>query len=72
MSGLPLRTSGPARYARVAETSDAIGFITPLTQNFCEGFNRVLVTAAGVLHTCLAQEDAVDLKAVRRGSTNDR
>jgi GTP 3',8-cyclase len=61
-----------ARYARVAETSDAIGFITPLTHNFCEGCNRVRVTAAAVLYTCLGQEDAVDLKAVMRGSTNDR
>ena len=61
-----------ARYARVAETSDAIGFITPLTHNFCEGCNRVRVTAAAILYTCLGQEDAVDLKAVMRGSTNDR
>jgi cyclic pyranopterin phosphate synthase len=55
-----------ARYARVAETSDAIGFITPLTHYFCEGCNRVRITAAAVLYTCLGQEDAVDLKAVMR------
>jgi cyclic pyranopterin phosphate synthase len=68
LSDLPLRTGGPARYARVAETAGTIGFITPLTHNFCEDCNRVRVTASGVLHTCLGQEDAVDLKAVMRGS----
>ncbi|WP_433995423.1 GTP 3',8-cyclase MoaA [Bradyrhizobium macuxiense] len=71
LSDLPLRTGGPARYARVAETGGVIGFITPLTHNFCEDCNRVRVTAAGILHTCLGQEDAVDLKAVMRRSHDD-
>jgi len=48
-----------------------IGFITPLTHNFCEDCNRVRVTASGILHTCLGQEDAVDLKAVMRQSRDD-
>ena len=71
LSDLPLRTGGPARYVRVAETGGTIGFITPLTHNFCEDCNRVRVTASGILHTCLGQEDAVDLKAVMRGSGDD-
>ena len=66
LSDLPMRTGGPARYVRVVETGGVIGFITPLTHNFCEDCNRVRVTASGVLHTCLGQEDAVDLKAVMR------
>ncbi|MGV2073712.1 MULTISPECIES: GTP 3',8-cyclase MoaA [Rhizobium/Agrobacterium group] len=72
LTDIPLRTGGPARYARIAETGGTIGFITPLTHNFCEGCNRVRVTAAGVLHTCLGQEDAVDLKAVMRRSPHDQ
>ena len=68
---LPFRTGGPARYARVAETEGMIGFITPLTHNFCEDCNRVRVTASGILHTCLGQEDAVDLKAAMRLSQDD-
>lgn len=71
LSDLPLRTGGPARYARVAETGGMIGFITPLTHNFCEDCNRVRVTASGTLHTCLGQEDAADLKAVMRRSNDD-
>jgi GTP 3',8-cyclase len=71
LSDLPFRTGGPARYARVAETGGMIGFITPLTHNFCEDCNRVRVTASGILHTCLGQEDAVDLKAVMRRSHDD-
>ena len=71
LSDLPFRTDGPARYARVAETGGMIGFITPLTHNFCEDCNRVRVTASGILHTCLGQEDAVDLKGVMRGSHDD-
>jgi GTP 3',8-cyclase len=68
LSDLPFRSGGPARYARVLETGGMIGFITPLTHNFCEDCNRVRVTASGILHTCLGQEDAVDLKAVMRRS----
>jgi GTP 3',8-cyclase len=71
LSDLPFRTGGPARYARVAETGGMIGFITPLTHNFCEDCNRVRVTASGILHTCLGQEDAVDLKAAMRRSHGD-
>lgn len=71
LSDLPLRTGGPARYARVAETGGMIGFITPLTHNFCEDCNRIRVTATGILHTCLGQEDAVDLKAVMRRSHDE-
>jgi GTP 3',8-cyclase len=71
LSQLPFRTGGPARYARVAETGGTIGFITPLTHNFCEDCNRVRVTASGTLHTCLGQEDAADLKAAMRRSHDD-
>ncbi len=71
LSQLPFRTGGPARYARVAETGGTIGFITPLTHNFCEDCNRVRVTASGILHTCLGQEDAADLKAAMRRSHDD-
>ena len=55
-------TGGPARYARVEETGGKIGFITPMTHNFCESCNRVRLTCTGTLHTCLGQEDAVDLR----------
>ena len=65
------RTGGPARYVRVVETGGKIGFITPLTHNFCEDCNRVRVTASGVLHACLGQDNAVDLKRVLRGSGGD-
>ena len=66
LSDLPLNTGGPARYARVAETGGRVGFITPLSHNFCEGCNRVRLTCTGVLHTCLGREDAADLRAVVR------
>lgn len=65
------RTGGPARYVRVAETGGKIGFITPLTHNFCEDCNRVRVTASGVLHPCLGQANAVDLKRVLRADAGD-
>ena len=55
-------TGGPARYVRVEETGGKIGFITPMTHNFCEACNRVRLTCTGTLHTCLGQEDAVDLR----------
>ena len=62
------RTGGPARYHRVEELDARIGLITPLTDNFCEGCNRVRVTAAGRLYMCLGQDDRVDLKrALREG-----
>jgi GTP 3',8-cyclase len=71
LEDLPLSTGGPARYVRVAETGGRLGFITPLTHNFCEGCNRVRVTCTGTLHTCLGQNDAADLRAVLRGSASD-
>jgi cyclic pyranopterin phosphate synthase len=62
------RTGGPARYVRVAETGGRLGFITPLTHNFCESCNRVRVTCTGTLYMCLGQEDAADLRAPLRAS----
>ncbi|HEY2480956.1 MAG TPA: GTP 3',8-cyclase MoaA, partial [Caulobacteraceae bacterium] len=66
LTDLPLTTGGPARYVRVAETGGRLGFITPLSHNFCEGCNRVRLTCTGTLHTCLGREDATDLRAVIR------
>ncbi|PWR19723.1 GTP 3',8-cyclase MoaA [Zavarzinia compransoris] len=65
------RTGGPARYVRVAETGRRIGFITPLSHNFCESCNRVRLTCTGTLYMCLGQEDAADLRAVLRGGASD-
>lgn len=65
------RTGGPARYARVAETGRMLGFITPLTHNFCESCNRVRLTCTGTLYMCLGQEDAADLRAPLRASTDE-
>ncbi len=62
------RTGGPATYVRVAETGRMLGFITPLTHNFCEGCNRVRVTCTGRLYLCLGQEDSADLRAPLRQS----
>jgi cyclic pyranopterin phosphate synthase len=62
----PERTGGPARYVRVAETGQKLGFITPLTHNFCESCNRVRVTATGTLFMCLGQEDRVELRDLLR------
>jgi cyclic pyranopterin phosphate synthase len=62
------RTGGPARYVRVAETGGTLGFITPLTHNFCESCNRVRVTCTGTLFMCLGQEDAADLRKPLRAS----
>ncbi|MDB5482767.1 MAG: moaA [Caulobacteraceae bacterium] len=71
LSDLPLSTGGPARYVEVAETGGRLGFITPMTHNFCEGCNRVRLTCTGTLHTCLGQEDATDLRAVLRAGGDD-
>ena len=60
------RTGGPARYVRLEETGQRIGFITPLTHNFCESCNRVRVTCTGELYMCLGQEDRADLRAPLR------
>ncbi len=64
-------TGGPARYFDVAETGGRLGFITPLTHNFCESCNRVRVTCTGTLYMCLGQEDAADLRAPLRRSESD-
>lgn len=64
-------TGGPARYARIRETGGVIGFITPLTHNFCESCNRVRLTCTGTLYMCLGQEDAADLRRPLRGSEGD-
>jgi GTP 3',8-cyclase len=65
------RTGGPARYVRVAETGGRLGFITPLTHNFCESCNRVRLTCTGTLYMCLGQDDAADLRDVLRASSDD-
>ncbi|MGE5478291.1 MAG: GTP 3',8-cyclase MoaA [Bacteroidales bacterium] len=65
------RTGGPARYAMVLQTGARVGFITPMTHNFCESCNRVRVTCTGTLYMCLGQEDAVDLRAPLRASESD-
>jgi cyclic pyranopterin phosphate synthase len=66
------RTGGPARYVRVEETGQRLGFITPLTHNFCESCNRVRLTCTGMLFMCLGQDDAADLRApLRQSESND-
>ena len=65
------RTGGPARYFRVGETGQRIGFITPLTHNFCESCNRVRLTCTGQLFMCLGQDDDKDLRAVMRSGAGD-
>jgi GTP 3',8-cyclase len=64
-------TGGPARYVRVKETGGRLGFITPLTHNFCESCNRVRITCTGTLYMCLGQEDAADLRAPLRASESN-
>ncbi len=72
LEDIDYRTGGPARYVRVAETGGRLGFITPLTHNFCESCNRVRVTCTGTLYMCLGQEDAADLrKPLRASEAND-
>jgi len=65
------RTGGPARYCRVKETGGRLGFITPMTHNFCESCNRVRLTCTGTLYMCLGQEDAADLREPLRMAEND-
>jgi cyclic pyranopterin phosphate synthase len=65
------RTGGPARYVQLQETGQKIGFITPLTHNFCESCNRVRLTCTGELYMCLGQEDMADLRAPLRASETD-
>jgi GTP 3',8-cyclase len=71
LEATPERTGGPARYVRVRETGGRLGFITPLTHNFCESCNRVRVTCTGTLYMCLGQEDAADLRKPLRASADD-
>ena len=71
LTDIALKTGGPARYVAIAETGGRLGFITPLTHNFCEGCNRVRVTCTGTLYMCLGQEDAADLRAPLRASASD-
>lgn len=71
LTDLAERTGGPARYVRLEETGQKIGFITPLTHNFCESCNRVRLTCTGELYMCLGQEDMADLRAPLRASAGD-
>jgi GTP 3',8-cyclase len=71
LTDLDDNTGGPARYAHVSETGGKLGFITPMTHNFCESCNRVRITCTGTLHTCLGQEDACDLRKPLRASLDD-
>ncbi|WP_394688958.1 GTP 3',8-cyclase MoaA [Hoeflea sp.] len=68
LEDIPFRTGGPARYVNVAETGGKLGFITPMTHNFCESCNRVRLTCTGTLYMCLGQDDAADLRAPLRAS----
>ena len=65
------RTGGPARYVTVKETGGRLGFITPMTHNFCESCNRVRLTCTGTLYMCLGQDDAADLRSALRASPDD-
>jgi len=71
LTDLADRTGGPARYVRIAETGGRLGFITPMTHNFCESCNRVRVTCTGTMYMCLGQEDAIDLRAPLRASEDN-
>lgn len=68
LTDIPYKTGGPARYVDVAETGGRLGFITPMTHNFCESCNRVRLTCTGTLYMCLGQEDAADLRVPLRAS----
>lgn len=71
LEDIDFRTGGPARYVAVKETGGKLGFITPLTHNFCEGCNRVRLTCTGTLYMCLGQEDAADLRGPMRASASN-
>jgi len=71
LTDLGERSGGPARYVRIEETGQKIGFITPMTHNFCESCNRVRLTCTGELYMCLGQEDMADLRAPLRASADD-
>jgi len=71
LTDIPLNTGGPASYVRIEETGGRVGFITPLTHNFCESCNRVRLDCKGQLHMCLGQEDDADLRKVLRDNPGD-
>ncbi|NNG03836.1 MAG: GTP 3',8-cyclase MoaA, partial [Inquilinus sp.] len=71
LTDLDYSSGGPARYVRVEETGGKLGFITPLTHNFCESCNRVRITCTGQLYMCLGQDDDADLRAPLRASEAD-
>mgnify|MGYP002713205360 CR=1 FL=1 len=71
LTDLAERSGGPARYVRIEETGQKIGFITPLSHNFCESCNRVRITCTGEIYTCLGQEGHSDLRAPLRASADD-
>ncbi len=71
LTDLDESSGGPARYVRVSETGGKLGFITPMTHNFCESCNRVRITCTGTLHTCLGHEDASDLRKPLRASPDN-
>jgi len=71
LTDIDYRTGGPARYVRVKETDGTLGFITPMTHNFCESCNRVRLTCTGTLYMCLGQEDAADLRTPLRASESN-
>ncbi|MBT7943857.1 MAG: GTP 3',8-cyclase MoaA [Alphaproteobacteria bacterium] len=71
LTDIDYKTGGPARYVDIKETGRMLGFITPLTHNFCEGCNRVRLTCTGTLYMCLGQDDAADLRNPLRASEGD-
>ena len=71
LTDIDYTTGGPARYARIEETGRKLGFITPLTHNFCESCNRVRLTCTGQLYMCLGQDDHADLRAPVRAAADD-
>ena len=72
LKDIPYSSGGPARYVEIAETGGRLGFITPMTHNFCESCNRVRLTCTGTLYMCLGQDDAADLRAPLRSSADDQ
>ena len=73
LTDIPFKTGGPARYVSIKETNRKLGFITPMTHNFCESCNRVRLTCTGTLYMCLGQEDSADLRTPLRASeSNER
>jgi cyclic pyranopterin phosphate synthase len=71
LADIDYKTGGPARYVQVKETGGRLGFITPMTHNFCESCNRVRLTCTGTLYMCLGQDDAADLRKPLRASADD-